>query len=119
MANYGEPTEEQIAAWSAWVAERPPSVRTVAERFFPWKLYRLRSSGHRVTIHSFDVGVDDSITLKVDVTGEFNFVAFERRVFGIAPDDLEECDLPSEDEQLGVGGFAIRDGIVADPWKVS
>jgi hypothetical protein len=111
--NYGEPTAEQEAGWAAWVASRPPVVRAVAERFFPWKLYRLKSSGHRVTIHSFDEPEGETpVTLKVIVSGEFNLVAFERTVFGIAPDDLEECDLPDPDEPVGSADIppeALRD----------
>ncbi len=98
MARIYEPTPEQEAMWNEWVAERPPAVREVAQRFEPWSLYRLKSSGHRVTIYSF---TDEPVTMTVDVTGDFNAVTFERRVFGINPDDLEPCELPSPDEPLG------------------
>lgn len=109
MANYFEPTEENRTKWTAWVAERPPLVRVVAERFFPWKLYRMKSTGHRVTVVSFEDHFDDSVTLKVAVTGRFNLVAFERVVFGVDPDDLEECDLPAEGEPVGSAGLPARE----------
>jgi hypothetical protein len=95
MAGIYDPTPEQRAAWDDWVASRPACVRRVAERFDPWSLYRLRTTGHRVTIYAFDEGEDGRVTLKVDVTSKFNRVAFERRVFGIDPDDLEPCELPA------------------------
>ena len=46
--------------------------------------------------------MDDSPpTLKVTVSGQFNAVAFERQVFGIKPEDLEECDLPPANMPVG------------------
>lgn len=103
MANWFEPTDNDRAGWAEWVAQRPEKVRAVAERFEPWKLYRLKSSSHRVTLVSFDQPKDESqpVTLKVHVSGDFNRVAFERTVFGILPEDLEECELPGQDEPLG------------------
>jgi hypothetical protein len=74
-------------------------VRAVAERFDLWSLYRLKSSGHRVTIYSFRES--DPVTVTVNVLGDFNALIFERQVFGVAPDDLEPCDLPSADELVG------------------
>lgn len=101
MARYFEPTPEQEQGWHAWVASRPPAVRAVAERFQPWELYRVKSSGHRVYVASFDEQDDGKVTLKVAVTGQFNAVAFERLVFGIEPDDLEPCELPAPEEVTG------------------
>ena len=89
--------EINMKAFDEWVAERPASVQALIRRFPPDHLYRLKSSGHRCTIYSY--AEDD--TLKVNVTGQFNFVIFDRQVFGIKPDDLEECELPTEDEILG------------------
>lgn len=83
--------------WAEWLAERPEGVRRLCERFQPDRLYLLKSSGHRVTIMSYSE--DD--TMRVYVSGQFNFVTFEREVFGIKPEDLEECDLPPKGEPLG------------------
>lgn len=99
MARFDEPTAENMTAWNEWVATRPEPVKSLCERFDPWTLYRLASSGHRVRIHSYS----EDGTMTVVVSGDFNFVAFERNVFGIKPDDLTECDLPAEGEVLGVG----------------
>jgi hypothetical protein len=49
MAKWFTPTAEQEASYAAWVAERPPAVRVIAERFTPWELYRLKTTNQRVT----------------------------------------------------------------------
>ena len=101
--NIYEPSKENRAAWDDWVETRPACVREVIEKFGfePWKLYRLKSNGHRVTIRSIDEPENGPPTLQVYVSGDFNFVAFERTVFGVKPEDLEECDLPAPSEVLG------------------
>ena len=96
MARFYEPTAKQVKGWAKWVAKRPPVVRAVAERFNPWTLYRL--DDHRVTLVSFS----EDGTVTVAVTRHFNAVVFERQVFGIDPDRLVECDLPGENEMVGV-----------------
>jgi hypothetical protein len=97
MARLIEPSAEQEAAWKEWVETRPPGVREVAERFEPWSLYRLKSTGQRVTLRS--IASDGTVT--VNVTGQFNLVTHERAVFGIDPDDLEPCDPPPPGEPVG------------------
>jgi hypothetical protein len=101
VARFREPTPEQLAAWKEWVAERPPAIRAAAEKLDPWSLYRLKNTDNRVTFYSLSEGEGGEITATVNVTGEFNKVVFERRVFGIALDDMEPCDLPGPDEDLG------------------
>lgn len=101
MANIYEPTEEQKALYAEFVATRPEAVRLVAERFPPWTLYRIKGSGHRCHVYSFGEAEDGSVSLTVSVTGQFNAVMFDRNVFGISPEDLEECELPSADEATG------------------
>lgn len=101
MARIQEPTPEQEAAWKEWVAARPDNVRVVAERFDPWSLYRMKSTGHRVTLASFGEGADGAVTLRVRVTGHFNVVVFDREVFGVDPNDLESCEAPTEGEATG------------------
>lgn len=89
--------------WDDWLAGRPPSVRDVAARWPPWRLYRLAGTGQRVTIHSYGERADRSgvVTLTVAVTGEYNRIDFGRMVFGIDPADLTECDLPQSGELVG------------------
>lgn len=109
--NWFEPTDEHRSNWATWVAERPQTIRDLIVKydFAPWKLYRLKTSNHRVTIHSFDENKSGPPTLKIHVTGEFNAVAFERTVFNIKPEDLEECDLPKPGEPLGSMNMSIED----------
>lgn len=104
MANWYEPTPEQVSDWTKWVTTCPSQIRDLilARDFAFWKLYRLKRSGHRVTIFAFSEHLDnDKVTLKVSATGQFNRIAFDRIVFGIPPDELEECELPGSDELLG------------------
>jgi len=97
MAFIIEPTPEQEKEWAEWVASRPDKVRAVAERFPPWELYRMKSTGQRVTVASYS----EDGTVSVNVSADFNVTLFERNVFGIDPDDLEPCDLPNETEPRG------------------
>lgn len=85
------------AAWSEWVATRPESVQKLCRQLPPDRLYRLKTSGHRVTLYSYS----EDGTLTVVVSGEYNAVTFGRKVFGIKPEDLEECELPQPGEPLG------------------
>ena len=101
MAQFTEPMSEQKAGWSQWVAERPENVREIAERFDPWTLYRMKDTNQRVTLYSFGEQPDGGVTLTVNITGEFNLISFDRQVFGVDPNDLEECDLPVGGEPLG------------------
>lgn len=96
-----EPTPEQIEGYREWVTQRPPAVRACAERLDPWTLYRLKTTGQRVYLVGFDVEQDGKVTCRIGVSGEFNMVTFERTVFGVDPDDLEECDLPGPEDQVG------------------
>lgn len=99
---YVQPTAMNEREWKKWVAERPESIRKVCERFDPWTLYRLKPTGQRVYILSFsEPGADGKVLCRIGVSAEFNLLTFERDVFGIDPDDLEECDLPKDDEQVG------------------
>lgn len=92
-----KPSKAEERAWAKWVASRPPAVREVAERFFPWRLYRIKSSGHVAVLRSF---CEDG-TLTVTMSAKYNNLLFERYVFGVPPDDLEECDPPDPSEMLG------------------
>lgn len=97
MAKLDEWTAEQAQEWADWVATRPEIVQDMCKKFPPNRLYRLSPNGNRVTIYSYS----EDGTMTVSVTGEFNRVVFSRNVFGIKPEDLEECDLPDEGENLG------------------
>lgn len=97
MARRFEPTKKQMRGYAKWCASRPAVVRANAERFPPWELLRMKSTGQRV----FTLGCNEDGTISVAVTGTYNLVLHERHVFGISPDDLEPCDLPGADEPVG------------------
>ncbi len=84
-------------AFESWLATRPQDIQDLARRYPPGVLYMMKSSGHRVTIIAY---AEDG-TVRVNVGDEYNFVAFPREVFGVNPEDLEECDLPGPDEPVG------------------
>src|SRR5690242_16066373 len=95
--NIYTPTPKDKQIYNDWMATRPPHIQEVARRFRPWRLYRLATSGCRVTIDGF--GEDG--TVSVFVSGKYNATPFEHRVFGVDPDDLGECELPPLDEPVG------------------
>jgi len=102
-----EPDEAGKQSWAAFLETRPPKIQRVAELLPPWELYRI-NSGHRVTIYSFDEDENDPggrVELTVNVLGVFNpeGLVFDRRVYGIKPDEMVPCDLPvsSEDQSAG------------------
>lgn len=97
MAKIFEWDEQQRKEWKDWVSTRPKVVKELCLRLPPDRLYLLKTSKSRVTIHCYS----EDGTVTVNVTGEYNRVLFSRQVFGIKPDDLEECDLPGENEDLG------------------
>ena len=72
-------------------------VRANAERLPPWELFRMKTTGDRVTVYSYA----ENGAVTVNLTAEFNLTLFERQVFGVNPADLEPCDLPAEDEIVG------------------
>jgi len=97
MAKVIEWSKEQEKAWNEWVSSRPQIIQDLCKRFPPYNLYRLKKSDNKVTLYSYE----EDGTMTVNVTGEYNVVMFNRQVFGISPDDLEECDLPSPEEATG------------------
>lgn len=120
MANFMELDESGRREWENWLADQPENVREMAIKLPPWKLYRLNKTGHRVYIISYDVDPETrKITLQVAVSGRFNAVIFERRVFGIDPEHLEECDLPGPNDPVGTLENMIDAGIAAADKKVN
>ncbi len=106
--NHSEPNHEKFREW---IDMRPQHLRSGIQALPPWKLYRMSSSGHRVTLYSYDEckcggreiheDCEGGLSLTVSVTGQFNRVKFSRNVFGILPRELTECELPASDERLG------------------
>ena len=112
MTRWMEPSEDQIAGWRTWI-EANPEVAEAAAKLDPWTLYRMKSTGQRVTIVAIAEPEEAGgpCTVRVRVSGRFNLLAtFERDVFGVAIDDLEGCDLPGPHEALGVVGVLDLEG---------
>ena len=84
--------ELNTTSWNKWVSHRPPIIQDLCKRLPPDRLYKNIPSGHFVTIISY---FEDG-TVKVDVSSRYNTLVFERQVFGVKADDLEECNLPSK-----------------------
>ncbi len=101
MADIETPTAAQIAEHKQWVAERPEHVQKLAEQFSPWKLYRLSPTNSRVVVTGYDETENGGCTVRIAVLAKYNFVFFERSVFGVKPENLEECDLPGPDDKVG------------------
>lgn len=105
--------------WQDWLESRPPEIRAVAEKYPPYLLFKLKSTGRRVTVESYGEKEGGGVSLTVLVTGEFNQVIIDTSVFGIDPDDLEECDLPegpvgtvlTEEEDVEAFVVAVREGM--------
>lgn len=98
-------TLKQTASWEEWVAKLPAVSRDLAERFPPNYLYRLKSTGQRVTIKAYS----DKGTLSVAVSGDYNRVVFNHVLPCIAPLDLEECELPGLGEDVGATLTELQD----------
>jgi hypothetical protein len=99
MAKWIEWSEEQKKVWDEWVNSRPDVVKELCLKFPADRLYRIKDSGDRGTIHSYDE--DGTMTLIID--GTYSQVIFPKNVFGLNPEDIEECDLPKE-ELPGIDG---------------
>lgn len=95
MAKIAELTDPE--AWEEWVSTRPPVVQGLCRKYPPDRLYFLKPPGQRVTIVSYN----ENGTVTVNVSAQWNCLVFEREVFGIDPNDLEECDLPRETDLTG------------------
>lgn len=107
MARILDWSPQQVHDWETWFRGRPGMIQSLAQRFPPYNLYRLKSTGQRCTIYSYNEGG----TLTVAVTGQWNQVMFDRHVFGVAPENLEEAELPGPDELHGT--------VLTDPEEIA
>jgi hypothetical protein len=91
-----ESAEEVVRYMEAWFRSRPDSVvRRFIESPAGDALYRMKSTGHLVLIYSYGEAADGSCpSCVVLVLREHNpNVITERRVFGIAFEDLEPVSI--------------------------
>lgn len=97
MAEIDHLSPEEQQEFDAWVAERPAIIQDMIKSHPPNRLYCLKPSGHRVLISAY---IEDK-TVTVLILKLYNLVVFEREVFGVKLDDLEECDFPPPSEEVG------------------
>ena len=79
------------SGFSAWLAERPPVIQEMARLAQYNRWYRLKTTGQIVSLYSYNE--DGTVTITVAACIE-NLSAFAFNVFGVNPNELEECDGP-------------------------
>ena len=90
-------TELDISGLIEWAKARPKIVEETVMAYLPNRLYMM-DTGHRCEIISY---AEDG-TVTVAVTEKWNHINFPRRVGGVDPGTLVECDLPPYDEKVGI-----------------
>lgn len=91
-ARWTEPDDDQRDAWEEWKTDpsRPADMRAVAERFDPWSMYRLKTTGQRCGVVSFfESDGDQPVTLGIYAEHETLGPISAVKVIGVSPDDLE------------------------------
>ena len=97
MAKIIEWNDLEKHQWKKWLNSCPPIIKNLAEKFPIDRLYLYKPTSHRATIASYYLDG----TLSLNITGQYNRILFSRKVFSVNPENIEECDLPSEGEDLG------------------
>lgn len=98
------------AGFAAWLATRPEVIRRLGAQIKPAHLYRNKKTGQYMTLAAWS----EDGTVRMDVPYKFNGLLNNAgvSVFGMSPDDLEECDLPDEQwtvsEERTENGFSMR-----------
>lgn len=113
MANIVEPTEELQSMFEEWIAgeDMTDEIKAIARKYPPWNLYRLKTTDQKVRTISFS----DNGTVRVLVSNKYNFDPTNTEVYGIDPNDLEECDIPEKtydwvvNEQTGMISLRSND----------
>ena len=67
------------SGFNEWLQGRPNCIIDMVKRYPPDVLYRMKSTGQRVTIIAY---AEDG-TVRVLVSGDYNAVIFDREVFGV------------------------------------
>lgn len=98
---WSEPNDISRAQYAAWLSERPPLVRAVAEKFDPWTVYRLKETGQRCQFlgcHEGWINCDetradvppDRVTIVVYAEDPVLGAITGVNVAGLDPSELEE-----------------------------
>lgn len=93
MAKWVNWIPHQEKMWLEWLESRPDCIKVMCKRYNlrPDVLYRLTPTGEKVRIISFTENGTVSIAVEKRFTPG---TIHKRKVSGIHPQDLEECDLP-------------------------
>lgn len=100
MANITEPTEEKLKEIQEWLKDRPQIIKDLCEKIPPYKLYEVKTGNcdkcltKKVTIYSYQ----EDGTITVNLSRNFNIIKEDLNVFGMFPEELIECDLPTDNE---------------------
>jgi hypothetical protein len=100
MAQLEDLSPEQQAELNEWAESCPPVIQELLTRVKPNRLYLNKPTQQR----GYAVAWNENGTVTLAFIGKYNgpdVLDFDRNVFGLTPEELEECDLPSPDEQLG------------------
>lgn len=92
-----ELTGEKLEEYNKWLKSRPRTIQKLCQKCPPDRLYRIRDTGERCYI----VAYSEDRTIRVAITGKYNYTMIDKTVFGLLPEDLEECDGPEPDEKIG------------------
>ena len=92
MAIIGEIDQDE---WNDWVATRPKIIQQLCKELPPNRLFRLGNK--RVFVTSYE----EDGTVSVQISHEFNPLTIDYGVFGVHPQELNECELPTQDELYG------------------
>ncbi len=93
-------TTEQIQEWDEWLKDRPQIIKDMATKLPPNKLYRNKITGQIGVLVSYA----ENGTVRASFPNDLNFQMSTpggRQVFGLLPDDLEECEYPEAEKIVG------------------
>lgn len=93
-------TPKDKLEWGLWLRERPQVIKDMAEKLPPNRLYLYKPTGQIGTLMSYA----ENGTVRAAFSNDLNFQVSTpggRQVFGLSPDDFEECDYPPVDKLVG------------------
>lgn len=98
-------------SFEEWLKTRPLIIQEMAKKYPPNKFYKIRGKGHICTLYSYS----EDKTVSVDITGDFNKLTIERRVFDVNIDDLVETEF---DETQPTGVLFTKEDDIEDHIKI-
>jgi len=90
-----EISEELKKLWEDFLSARPENIRKVAEKFPPWKKYRLKDHGFTGSVYiprAYEEKEDGTVTIQCVKENKEMPILGGYSVFGIHPESLEEVE---------------------------